>query len=200
MIIGVAGPAQHGKDTFAKYLMMHDTTYSFTRISFADPLKRELIEKFNLTEWHFYTNEGKKAIIPGLFEPNTNIPMTSRRLLQWWGTDVMRAICPDYWTNKMENELVDLKAVGVDDVIIPDTRFINEIEMIKANGGMMVKVEMTINGVVQEPRVDGNAALNHKSESDWKTWDSWDLVVRAEKGDMQTIEIEALSLLKKIRS
>lgn len=49
-----------------------------------------------------------------------------RRLLQWWGTDVVRARYPDHWVEEVMR-LVDVARDQLDYVIIDDVRFPNEI-------------------------------------------------------------------------
>ena len=49
-----------------------------------------------------------------------------RQLLQWWGTDVVRAQYPDFWVEEVMR-LVDVARDQLDYVIIDDVRFPNEI-------------------------------------------------------------------------
>lgn len=51
-----------------------------------------------------------------------------RHLLQWWGTDVVRAKRPNYWVESVVR-LVDVLDGVVDYVLIDDCRFPNEIRV-----------------------------------------------------------------------
>lgn len=83
-------------------------------------------------------------------------------ILQFWGTNFRRKFCDmNYWvgrTFKKINELLDSTKF----IIIPDTRFINEVEAIHDHNGLYIKVMRT--------HADGSAYIandrdpNHASE------------------------------------
>jgi hypothetical protein len=115
-IINISGFARHGKDTTAELI----------KESLESKGKRVLIThyagllKFMCSE--FLGWDGKKD-------------ETGRTLLQYVGTDVVRAKDPDYWVNFIADMLEFLGNVGKwDYVLIPDCRFPNENERLKERG------------------------------------------------------------------
>jgi 2-keto-4-pentenoate hydratase/2-oxohepta-3-ene-1,7-dioic acid hydratase in catechol pathway len=65
-------------------------------------------------------------------------------MLQGWGTDFRRKIFgEDYWIKKMDDAMVLLRS-QYENIIIPDVRFLNEYEWVKNEGGVMIRVERSI--------------------------------------------------------
>lgn len=110
-IFAGSGKAQHGKDTFAKILSEELTNrgHRVLLIHYADLLKFICKSLFN---W-----DGQKD------EPG-------RYILQYVGTDIVRNERPDYWV-EFVIDMVELFGENWDYVIIPDTRFPNEIDRLK---------------------------------------------------------------------
>lgn len=110
-VITVSGKAEAGKDTSAKLLKekLEELGYSAVIYHYADLLKF-ICEKF--FGWDGQKNE------------------EGRSLLQYVGTEVVRAKYPDYWVDFVKG-LLKLFPNEWDFVIIPDTRFPNEIDLIK---------------------------------------------------------------------
>ena len=133
LLIGLAGPAHSGKDTLARYLVCR---YGFTRMAFADLLKRMLLA---LELGPEYTDgPGKEAIIPWL-------GCSYRRLCQTLGTEWGRdSICSDLWVKLLDRQIDRLEhsnAMAVDRrhpyhmrIVISDVRFPNEAEYIRDRG------------------------------------------------------------------
>jgi len=132
VIIGLTGRAHSGKSTLAQLLDDH----GWRRMSFADPLKdmvRGLLYSCNMSvgeaEARLYGSR-KEEIIPGL-------GVSSRRLLQFIGTEGGRGAHPDLWLRAMEMRLAN--ATGK--VVIDDVRMDNEAEMIHRMGGKAYRIE-----------------------------------------------------------
>ena len=140
MILGVTGFINSGKDTIADYLC---TFHGFKRLSFAASLKdavsnifgwdRELLEGTTKTsrEWREQVDSwwSKRLDIPNL---------TPRWVLQHWGTEVCRnGFHHDIWVASIENKLRN----SLDNIVITDCRFINEVNAIKKVGGITCRVE-----------------------------------------------------------
>ena len=101
LLIGFLGRKRSGKDTCAAALIRE---FGGSRVSFAHAIKeiaathfgipREDIEgdKTALTE---FTWEGLPRFYP--VDPFAEGSLTVRQFLQWFGTDIMRAIDPDVW-------------------------------------------------------------------------------------------------------
>lgn len=107
VVILISGKAQHGKDTVAKLLTekLEERGQKVLVTHFGDLLK--YICK------SFFKWDGKKD-------------EKGRSLLQKVGTESIRFIYPDYWVNFIK-EILQIFHNEWDYVIIPDTRFSNEL-------------------------------------------------------------------------
>lgn len=117
-VIAISGHAQNGKDTAATMLT------DIIREDYADTTDRILVAHYaDLVKYvcrTFFGWDGAKDI-------------KGRTLLQYVGTDIVRSQEPNFWVNFI---IKMLKFFGKhwDWVIIPDTRFPNEIQMLRDNG------------------------------------------------------------------
>lgn len=164
-VIGITGMAGSGKSTAALWLVKNHNMAQ--RMSFAYSLKRmtrELLRDVLPKGWEH--DSASYVSDPVLKE--TPIPfignMTPRHLMQTLGTEWGRtALHPDFWiwiaSGKLERMLgssfkksakVPIKAV------FEDVRFANEAEMIRAYGGVIVRIERANTG--------GTSASAHTSE------------------------------------
>ena len=109
-LILISGKAGHGKDTLAKFMKAElETTYkSVLIIHYGDLLK---------------------YICKQLFGWDGNKDEKGRTLLQYVGTDVIRKQKPDFWVGFIA-EILTMFRDEWDFVLIPDTRFPNEIEFL----------------------------------------------------------------------
>ncbi len=147
-LIGLTGAAGSGKTTAMNWVLKNHNT---NRMSFAGPLKvmtRELIRTALPKGW----DHDAGAYIEDPVLKETPIPflgnLTARRLMQTLGTEWGRqTLHPDFWVGiaaaKVERQLgstfkksdrVPIK------VIFDDVRFENEAMMIRAYGGVIVRV------------------------------------------------------------
>ena len=110
-IYAISGKAQHGKDTFAEllYQELTDKGYKVLVTHYADLLKFICKSLFN---WDGQKDE------------------KGRHILQYVGTDIVRKERPNYWV-EFVIDMIDLFGENWDYVIIPDTRFPNEIDKLK---------------------------------------------------------------------
>lgn len=113
-IICISGKAQHGKDTTAGILREHLEAdgYSVLTAHYADLLKYICRQYFG---WN-----GEKDEV-------------GRHMLQYVGSDVIRAQDPEYFTGFLAG-LLALFPDEWDYVLIPDCRFPNEIERMRQTG------------------------------------------------------------------
>lgn len=113
-IICISGKAQNGKDTTAQFMADELTAQG----------KKVLIAHFgDLVKYvctKFFGWDGKKDD-------------KGRTLLQYVGTDKIRAQSPDYWVDFIVG-ILSMFPDEWDYVLIPDTRFPNEFEIFKNYG------------------------------------------------------------------
>lgn len=114
-IILISGKAQHGKDTTAAVI-------------------QEVLEERGESVLITHYADLVKYICKTFFAWDGNKDEYGRSLLQYVGTDVVRAQKPDYWVGFIADILKMFEGEW-DYVIIPDTRFPNEVSVMKENFG-----------------------------------------------------------------
>ena len=110
-IIAISGKAQHGKDTFATAL--------------SEELKNRG-HKVHITHYADLV----KYVCKTFFNWDGNKDEKGRTILQYVGTDIVRKERPDYWVDFIL-DILHMFGHNWDYVIIPDTRFPNEIDRLK---------------------------------------------------------------------
>lgn len=131
--IVISGLARSGKDTVADILVKR--LAGFVKIAFADALKEQVMEDFELTWNQMY---GHLKEVPDIrYKKKDGSFWTPREMLQFMGTDAYRNINDMYWVNKLFNRADDGNHTNV---IIPDGRFSNEIMAVKDRDGFHVRV------------------------------------------------------------
>lgn len=133
MIIGVCGLIGSGKGTVSDILV---EDFGFTKLSFADSLKDAVAAVFS---WDRQLLEGatdesrqwREQVDPWWADRLKMPELTPRLVLQLWGTEVCRAgFHQDIWIASLERKIEKDR-----NYVIPDTRFPNEINLIKIIGG-----------------------------------------------------------------
>lgn len=192
MIIGFAGKAATGKTTAARHLesvldiavtilpmarVLRDEVEAFLRSIGAEeavPLvygcQQDKVRVFYIdavraaeqcADWQrFVVEHADIQDRPGL------TAVTVRRILQWWGTEYRRAQDPDYWT-KAWGRMIERLDLDKTLVLVDDVRFMNELNVIRDHGGLIVKIE--------RPGFDG--ANNHSSETSLDSYRDWDGII-----------------------
>lgn len=125
-VITISGKAQNGKDTTAGFLKeaLEADGYSVLITHYGDLLKY-ICQKF--------------------FGWNGEKDEKGRTLLQYVGTDVIRAEQPDFWVGFISN-ILDLFPDTWDYVLIPDCRFPNEVNTLKKCGFDVTHVRVVRDG------------------------------------------------------
>lgn len=119
-IIGLMGRRGSGKDTIAKAAQKLDD--SVVRLAFGDGVKHEVAEAIGHS--HVYLEEHKEQLRP---------------LLQAWGTEYRRNLCdPHHWIKSLAKRLNGVDSESI--VLITDVRFQNEVDFIREQGGVVVRV------------------------------------------------------------
>jgi hypothetical protein len=136
LLVGCAGPAGSGKSVVAEHLR---DRHGFTIVSLADPLKRVVGELLGFTDHQLYgPSYARSEPHPTLRRPDGQ-PLTARHALQTLGTDWARACCPNVW---VERAMRTIRAIP-GDVVVPDMRFLNELDAVRAEGGVLVRRKLT---------------------------------------------------------
>lgn len=163
-IIGLCGFASAGKDTVADLLVTHA---GFRKLAFADALKSELTEAFQVEPLVFNRPEFKSrpmeelalsrctergyidAVLrhaatttPGI-EVNVELtrPRTPRETMQRWGTEYRRSYNVNYWTSNVTRRInYYMSAMHERHFVITDCRFANEVDALRAMGGRLWQV------------------------------------------------------------
>lgn len=163
-VILIAGKAQHGKDQSAKFL-------------------KEKLEKQNKKVLITHYGDLVKFICEKFFGWDGNKDVKGRTLLQYVGTDVIREIKPNYWVDFIINLLSMFKNEW-DYVIIPDTRFPNEIQQWDESWD-------TISLKIQRINFESNLTPIQKSHPSETALDNYyfDYVIYAENLDELATEI-----------
>jgi dephospho-CoA kinase len=161
-IIGICGFQGSGKDTLANILI---NKYNYKKLSFASSLKDIVSVIFNwdrnLLEGITDNSRKWREEIDPWWSKRLNIPnLTPRYILQTIGTDVFRdCFHSQIWIASLERKLDKY-----DKIVIPDCRFLNEIELIRNKGGTMIRIDRN------------NSHSHHISETEWTKAD-FDIII-----------------------
>lgn len=160
-IIGITGYAKTGKDAVGEMLRVGlDNKVTLDKISnnilcdddylyathwhihkFTEPLKQVLYDLIPTKHYCEYEELKTKEIYPGV---------TGREMLQFVGTEIGRKLYPNIWVDLLIDSLNPNSQA-----IITDVRFPNEVEAIKAKGGIIIRKMEPI----------GYKPMEHESES-----------------------------------
>lgn len=129
-VICISGKARHGKDTAAEYISAELTNKSY----------RVLVTHYG---------DLLKYICKTFFGWNGEKDEQGRQILQYVGTDIIRVKAPDYWVNFVADMLEFFKG-NWDYVIIPDSRFPNEIDSLKERGFDVCSLRVIRDGFISD--------------------------------------------------
>jgi len=144
--------ARVGKSTVVNYLTQR---YGGTELSFAQPL-------YDIMHYA---------------QKRCNIEQVKdRTFLQWVGTDWGRKKDNDMWIKLLVGEMNKLTKINPNkNIYVSDVRFVNEINTLKNNGFIVIKIERSF-----ENREDIGDSKSHSSETNIQNYDgviNWDYVV-----------------------
>lgn len=153
-----------GKDTVADSLKPH----GFVAMSMADALKVSLSMAYGVPMRYFHDRALKEAALPG-----SGPQVTPRKLMQHWGTEVVRSIEPKTWLLRhqlrLASAMLDLSNIANQHperisatngirVTIPDVRFADEANYVRELGGF--------NAWISRPSLaNANLSNGHASEA-----------------------------------
>lgn len=172
ILLGVCGSINAGKDTLADCLVAN---HGFKRIAFAAALKDIVARLFG---WDRRMLEGcdaklraQREVKDAYWSQVFGRDITPRHILQIMGTEVIRnSLHKDMWVKIVEREIK--QGVHGARVVITDARFPNEIAMIRALGGKVVRVKRGVTPDWETKLVAGVPKdqipnLPHASEHAW---------------------------------
>lgn len=151
MLIGIRGEKGHGKDALALALTYRLPGVTYT-LAFASALKRAAMDMYGLSfEQCFGPLSEKEAVDP-------RWGLSPREILQRLGTEVGRSVHPETWTRKLLDDAEAARTSGArwicdhngwrrvfrgpraHYILVPDTRFPNEVDAIHGAGGVVIQV------------------------------------------------------------
>ena len=139
MIIGLSGRKQSGKticSEFLKGLLLTNGYKDVAIYNFADPLKEDIcINMFGLSYVQCYGEDHNKNELVDAYWDNKQL--TARDLMQLIGTDLFRKLNSNVWVNALINKINKNQH---EIVIVSDCRFPNEIEAIKNQNGIVIRL------------------------------------------------------------
>ena len=147
-LIGLSGRRGSGKDTVARLIQQLQPQRIWQVRSFGDSIKSVCAALTGEEVAPYYTQRGKAELVP-------TFKRTRGEMLQQVG-QALRVWEPLVWVDAF------LAALPPDAfVLVPDVRFANEADPIRARGGLMLRVE----GDPLHQRGDGTRDDNHPSET-----------------------------------
>jgi len=166
-------------EAFVEYA--HCNIWPYIKLySFADGLKNLCVDFFNLSTEQVYGTDDQKntkssikwADLPSRKRGSKNKGyMTSRELLQYFGTDIMRKMNLNVW---VDYALKSIVAEQSELAVIADIRFPNEVEAIQAAGGKVVRLTREF----KEDQHESESALDENNYN----WDNFDFIIDNAKG------------------
>ncbi len=168
-LIALCGAARHGKTTAANYL---EDKHGYVSLNFSSPLKDLCIKalldnppafyinQFTPKQLHEY-NRDREAF--WWDKMHTNRDEFSRWVMQFVGTDIVRAHDHDHWVKLWSKQVALLLGEGKN-VVAQDMRFLNEALQVTCFGGLLWRVVRTD---ADAPLIEAGAG--HASELEYKS-------------------------------
>jgi putative N-acetylmannosamine-6-phosphate epimerase len=140
-IIGFAGRKQSGKTTCSEFVANYHNgvlpPFNGAKVyNFADCLKKDIcINILGLTHDQCYGDDVSKNQYTEVYW--NDIRLTAREVMQLVGTDIFRKMKKDVWVSSTINKILIEKP---NLALIADCRFPNEVEAIRDQGGIVIKL------------------------------------------------------------
>lgn len=132
-LIGLVGKKRSGKDTFAQFT-------GFQKVALADPLREAALGLDPIVVGDVTNGLRLSDLVNeiGWEEAKDRYPEV-RRTLQRLGTESIRALDPTFWTRIATQRIIETRDAGMP-VVVTDVRYPNEVDMIRALGGTVIRV------------------------------------------------------------
>jgi hypothetical protein len=151
-IIGLTGRAGAGKDAVLQ--LLQERRFGIARAAFADALKNEAAAMFGVDRSLFDARDLKDVPHQALASTRCNDPGFVRYLgsLTWFPElkprtvmqelgDYRKVTDPDYWVRRLDPAAASARTIGCRALVITDVRYLNEVEWLRRNGGVLWRVE-----------------------------------------------------------
>ena len=205
-VIGLCGGIGCGKTSVADQLV---SDYGFVELSFADKLKRTVIDLFQLPESACYGTQAEKMapiqhlgpVAPSfgwgsdVWRSRAGEPWCGRWILEFMGTDACRAIWPPIWVEAVKKQVIEQWRTDSEcekaptRFVVSDLRFENERLAIKELGGLAIRVEVEGD---HSKEVTGHASDN------WYATAVVDHVLSAPKPGLQILGVKTDGLMRQL--
>jgi len=199
MLIGIAGKARSGKDTFAEFLLKEFEPHGirFIKAAFADALKKLCMDSFGLTTEQLYGNQKEisdKRYRNHYISPiNCGLGLTELPSGYWTPREIMQAVGSfyrsidyDYWVKQLDKTV---KVSELNNVIVTDIRHVNECRYIKDNDGLLIKVVREGTEVIH--------GMEHESETALDNYKQFDIEI-FNNGDLADLNVAVRNIVKAI--
>jgi hypothetical protein len=177
-LIGLSGRRGSGKDTVARLLRQMQPERIWQIRSFGDSIKSVCAALTGEDVSPYYSQEGKAQLVPAF-------QRTRGEMLQQVG-QALRAWEPLVWVDAFFARLPHDACV-----LVPDVRFPNEADPIRARGGLMLRIE----GDPLGQRGDGTRDDDHPSETGMDNYAHFAATIH-NTGSPEDLERQVRELLK----
>jgi len=189
MIIGISGKMGSGKDYVCQYLINPlIQNKSYLQVSFADQIKVNVMTKCDVSFSDVYVNKTNET----------------RTLLQQEGTERGRDIFgKDIWIKYLHNWILVYKSRGIQCFVCPDVRFKNELEYIKSQGGIVIRInapKRNLQRLEHESGGDKNIKdilQSHISECDLDNYNYFDLIIDNDDNNLNHYKQQLENIIEK---
>ena len=179
-LIGLSGRRGSGKDTVARILQELQPERQWQIRSFGDSIKGVCAALTGEAVAPYYTQAGKAELLPTFHRTRGEmLQQVGQALREWeplvWVDAFFAALPPDTF------------------VLVPDIRFANEADPLRARGGLMLCVE----GDPLQQRGDGTRDDNHPSEVAMDDYPHFDFTLH-NTGSVEDLKRQVRELLKQV--
>lgn len=184
-LIVISGKARAGKDTLGEIMKQNFKENYFT-MAYANELKRTCRDAFDLTREQLF---GELKEVPDRRYPKEDgTYWTPREILQHMGTEAYRAVEDGFWVRQLFKYI---NRNNLENVIITDGRFPDEINAVKERGGVHIRIHREDEGAAQ--------GKEHASETSLDNMDEADYIINND-GSIEELKELAIDLIKEIEN